>query len=169
VRAIDAGRKLHRVSLAAALRWDQSGPSMEPSVRQQTMLDDFLIIEDPQERLGAVVDNGRNAPPLSAEFRIDENRVAGCQSEVWLIIRTDGDACTFQGDSDSPLVRGLVHLTCRFFSGESTADVARSAESIDPVSLLGLSRNLSSTRINGLAAVRRRIRQLAAAASSSTP
>lgn len=131
------------------------------SIRQQQLIDDFQIIEDPQERLGAVVDRARKAKPLQEHDKTEVNRVQGCQSQVWLIATRVGDTCIFSSDSDSPLVKGLVRLICDFFSGEPAAHIFENAGTCDPVALLDLSRNLSPTRINGLAAVRRKIRELA--------
>jgi len=134
---------------------------MPLSARQQTLIDDLSLIEDPQERLAAAIDRARKRPALPAEIRTEANRVAGCQSQVWLIAEGTAEKVLYLGDSDSPLVRGLVVLICDFFSDESAKRLLALDESIDPVALLGLSRNLSSTRQSGLAAVRSRLRALA--------
>lgn len=134
---------------------------MPLSNRQQSLIDDLGIIDDPQERLSAVVDRAKRRPALPEAARTEDNRIAGCQSQVWIVAdRVDGHL-KFIGDSDSPLVRGLVTFTCDFFSDESAEAVAASTETEDPIALLGLSRNLSPTRQNGLVAVRARLRELA--------
>ena len=91
--------------------------------------------------------------PLRAEDRIDSNLVRGCVSRVWLAASMDEGRCRFRVDADSPLVRGLVRLMCGIYDRATPAEVA--AE--EPVVLeeLGILRNLSPTRQNGLAAVRR--------------
>ena len=142
---------------------------MALTARQQSLIDDLMLIEDPQERLGAVVDRARKSPALPEDARTEEHRVSGCQSQVWLILKKNGETCVFLSDSDSPLVRGLVQLTCDFFSGEPAAHILGQPDSDDPIALLDLARNLSPTRRNGLAAVRSRLRQLAATAAASAP
>ena len=127
--------------------------------RQQQLVDDLLIIEDSQERLGAVVDLAKRLPPLPAAERIEENCVAGCISQVWVIGELREGRCVFRCDADGPLVKGLVAFLCEFFSGATPAEMA--ATNTDPLEALGLLRNLSPTRINGLAAVQARIRELA--------
>ncbi len=139
---------------------------MALTARQQSLIDDLMLIEDPQERLGAIVDRARKSPALTEDFRTEEHRVTGCQSLVWITLRTNGEACVFHCASDSPLVRGLVQLTCDFFSGGSPAGIVAQIDTDDPLALLDLARNLSPTRRNGLAAVRDRLRQLAAAVAS---
>ena len=132
---------------------------MPPAERQQQLLDDLLIIEDSQERLGAVVDRARRLPPLPAADRTEQNRVNGCISQVWVIGELWDGRCCFRCDADGPLVKGLVAFLCEYFSGATPAEIA--ANTIDPLEALGLMRNLSPTRVNGLVAVRTRIRELA--------
>jgi cysteine desulfuration protein SufE len=132
--------------------------------RQQQLVDDLLIIEDSQERLGAVVDRAKRLPPLPATDRAEQNRVMGCISQVWVIGELHDGRCEFRCDADGPLVKGLVAFLCEFFTGATPAEIA--ASDADPLEALGLMRNLSPTRHNGLAAVRGRIRELAASMSS---
>ncbi|HRE81404.1 MAG TPA: SufE family protein [Opitutaceae bacterium] len=135
---------------------------MSLSARQHTLIEDLLLIEDPQERLTAVIDFARKSPPFPEALRTEENRVTGCQSQVWLhSIPTSGSEFVVAGDSDSPLVRGLVVWTCNFFSQESPQSVSSSLPASDPLALVGLTKSLSASRQNGLASVRARIAALA--------
>lgn len=127
--------------------------------RQQQLVDDLLIIEDAQERLGAVVDRAKRLPPLPAADRTEQNRVTGCVSQVWILGELRDGRCYFRCDADGPLVKGLVAFLCEFFSGATPVEIAEN--DADPLETLGLKRNLSPTRVNGLGAVRARIRQLA--------
>ena len=133
---------------------------MTLAAKQQQLADDLAIIDDPQERLGAVVDRAKNLPPLSAAERTDEHRVRGCVSVVYLVGEVDAAGrCQFRCDADSPLVRGLVALLCDFFSGATPAEIATSGA--DPLDALGLTKNLSPTRQNGLTSTRAAIRAFA--------
>jgi cysteine desulfuration protein SufE len=129
--------------------------------KQQLLVDDLAIIEDPQERLGAVVDRAKRLAPLPESDRTEPHRVHGCVSQVWVLGELRDGRCCFRCDADGPLVKGLVAFLCEFFSGATPAEIA--ASNADPLEALGLMRNLSPTRHNGLAAVRARIRELAAA------
>jgi cysteine desulfuration protein SufE len=123
-------------------------------------VEDLAVLEDPQERLGAIVDRAKRLPPLPAAERIDENRVRGCVSVVWLLGAVREGRCQFRSDADSPVVRGLLAVLCDFFSGFPPEAIA--ASEVDPLETLGIARNLSPTRRNGLNAARLRIRELAA-------
>ena len=127
--------------------------------KQQQLTDDLAIIEDPQERLGAVIDRAKRLAPLPPSARTAENRVPGCVSQVWLTGQLREGRCEFHADAEGPLVRGLVAFLCEFFNGGTPAEIA--ASNVDPLESLGLLRNLSPTRRIGFAAVRARIHELA--------
>lgn len=120
---------------------------------------DLEPFDDLQERLAFIVDRAKRAPSLPPEERIDDHRVRGCISVVWLVGEVRDGLCVFRFDADSPIVRGLLALLCDFFSGTTPAEVA--ACELDPVAALGLARTLSPTRLNGLASARARIREFA--------
>jgi cysteine desulfuration protein SufE len=131
--------------------------------KQRQLIEDYAIIPDPQERLAAVVDQARQRPHLSEGERIEGNRVKGCVSQAWLVSELRAGRCFFRSDADSPLVRGLLALLCDLYSGATPAEVT----AIEPALLeeLGLARNLSPTRLNGLRSVRAKIREFALTAS----
>ena len=134
---------------------------MNLAEKQQQMIDDFAIIEDAQERLAAVVDRARRRPALPEAERTEDHRVKGCISLAWVVAEMREGRCYFCSDADSPLVRGLLALLCDLYSGATPAEVAAT----EPVLLetLGLAKNLSPTRLNGLRSVRAKIRDYAAA------
>lgn len=127
----------------------------------QQLSDDLSIIDDPQERLGVVVDRAKKRPPLAENERIDANRVRGCVSLVYLVSELRDGRCYFRCETDGPVVRGLVVLLCDFYSGATPREIA--AFDLDPVEALDLAKNLSPTRRNGLASARAAIRAFAQA------
>jgi len=131
---------------------------MEPAHRQ-ALIEDHLLIENPQERLAAVVDRARRRPPLPADERTDVHRVPGCVSQVWLVGELRDGRCHFRCDADGPLVKCLVAFLCDYFSGATPTEIL--ADSTDPLAALDLLKNLSPTRQNGLAAVHTTIRTIA--------
>ena len=125
----------------------------------QRLIDEFALIDDPQERMALVVDRARRLPPFPEGERTEMHRVRGCISQAWIVGELHGGHCRFRCDADSPLVQGLLALLCDFFSDAPPAEVAASAA--DPLDALGLTRHLSPTRQNGLTNARARIRELA--------
>ena len=126
---------------------------------QQQLLEDFLLIENAQERLSAVVDRARRLPPLPADERTDARRVPGCVSQVWLVGELRDGRCQFRCDADGPLVKGLVAFLCAFYNGATPAEIL--ADDTDPLAALDLVKNLSPPSQNGLGSVRAAIRAIA--------
>lgn len=134
---------------------------MTPAERQRQLIEDFAFIEDRHERLAAVVDRARSTPRLPEAERTDAHLVPGCSSRVWLVSQWSDGRCVFRYDCDSPLVKGLVGLLVDTYSGATPAEITATEPAV--LQELGLLRDLSPTRQNGLAAVRRRLVQLATA------
>jgi cysteine desulfuration protein SufE len=131
------------------------------ATKQQQLVADYAIIDDPQERLAAVVDQARRRPALPAAERTEANRVRGCVSLAWVVGEVRDGHCHFRCDADSPLVRGLLVLLGDFYSGGTPVEVAATEPAL--IEQLGLDRSLSPTRLNGLRSVRAKIRDFAAA------
>ena len=131
------------------------------------LLEDYSFIENRQERLAAVVDRARRLPPLAEGERVDAYRVTGCISQVWVVCSLEADRCQFRCDADGPLVKGLVAFLCELHTGATPTEIV--ADTTDLLAELGLLRDLTPTRQNGLAAVRARIRAFAESALPPTP
>lgn len=128
--------------------------------KQRERISDLNCIEDAHERLGAL--SGSVAGVLlPADLRDDALLVPGCVSRVWLhgALEKDGRA-RFRCAADSPMVAGLVAQLCELYTGATPAEVV----GVEPEiwQACGFTKILSPTRLNGLAAVRARIRALAA-------
>jgi len=159
--ARSAGKPRHARQLATPASPAHVGRIVTVAERQQQMLSDLLLIEDAQERLAAIVDRARPRLATSRAEHIDENRVRGCISPVWVVCESREGCCWFRSDAESPLVRGVVALLCDLYSGGAPADIVATEPAL--VEQLGLTRTLSPTRLNGLRSVRARIRDYAAA------
>ena len=136
-------------------------PAMFLAEKQQQLLTRLKVIEDAYERLAAIVARGKKWPAPAEEFRTDAHRVAGCSSRVWLVGRVEDGRCHFQMDADSPLVKGLVALFCELCDGATAEEIAGFEPEVIPA--LHLDRQLSPTRLHGLASVLRTIKAFAAA------
>lgn len=132
--------------------------------KQQSLIDDLNIIHDPQERLAAL-GSYANAVKAAQEHRVDANLVPGCISRVWLHGEMAEGRTQFRCDADSPIVRSLASLLCELYSCATPAEVA----TVEPKiwEACGFTKLLSPTRLNGLANVRKRIREMAQAWSGA--
>ncbi len=122
--------------------------------------DELAMFDDWMERYQFIIELGRKLPPFPEEWANDAHRVPGCQSRVWMEARFRDGALYFAGASDAAIVSGLVALLLRVYSGRSPDEIAAT----DPVFLkeLGLLEALSTNRGNGIAAMARKVREIAA-------
>jgi cysteine desulfuration protein SufE len=131
---------------------------------QEEIVDTFSVLEDWTDRYQYIIDLGRQLPPFPEEYKTEEYRLKGCQSQVW--IRTDlvDGLLQIRATSDSAIVAGLIALLLRVYSGRSPADII--ATPPDFIRRIDLEAHLSPTRSNGLAAMVQQIRQMAVEALS---
>jgi cysteine desulfuration protein SufE len=106
-----------------------------------------------------VIELGKDLAPLSDAERTDPYKVRGCASQVWLVTepRADG-TLAFRGDSDAHIVRGLIAILLRLYSGRAPAEIL-AFDAKAAFEELGLTGALSSQRSNGLASMVARIRR----------
>ena len=129
--------------------------------KQSALIARYSIIEDAHERLAAIVSRGGKWPGVGDAEKCEAHRVRGCVSQVWLAGGVDGAVCRFRMSADSPLVQGLAALICELYDGEPAEEIAN--VELELIEALGLARQLSPTRLDGLANIRRTIREFAAA------
>src|SRR6201993_3515807 len=97
------------------------------TVIDQTLEDlsaEFDLLGDWEERYRYVIELGRELAPLGDTERSDANKVRGCASQVWLITQPQPDgSLRFRGDSDAHIVRGLIAVLFRLFSGRKPEEI----------------------------------------------
>lgn len=122
-----------------------------PADAQVAIQDEFAFFSDWSERYQYLIDLGRKLPPFPDALRTEQHRLHGCQSMVWIVGSGDASKLDFQATSDSSIVTGLIYLALRVYSGRSAAEIL--ATEADYIADVGLSKHLSPTRSNGLAAL----------------
>jgi cysteine desulfuration protein SufE len=122
--------------------------------------DDLDLFDDWMDRYQFIIDMGRKLPPFPDDWANDEHRVPGCQSRVWMEAAPRDGRLFFAGLSDAAIVSGLVALLLRVYSGRTPAEILAT----DPVFLknMGLLEALSTNRGNGIAAMARKVHEVAA-------
>ncbi|WP_372424814.1 SufE family protein [Salinarimonas chemoclinalis] len=124
---------------------------------------EFDALADFSARAAHLVALGRAIERLPGEACCEENRVAGCQSLVWVVVQ--GDPATRRlrigVESDSALMRGLLALVLRLYDDRPPAAILAHEPAVIDRLLTG--RSLAPSRANGLHLVVRRIRAAARA------
>lgn len=133
----------------------------------QSIIDDFELIDDWEDRYRYVIDLGRTLDPLPEEAHNEANKVHGCASQVWLQTHVadgaDGPVLNFLADSDAHIVRGLVAIILSIYSGHHARDILET-DALAIFRQLGLIEHLTPQRSNGVRAMVERIRREASAA-----
>ncbi|MFY0730304.1 SufE family protein [Pseudomonas sp. NFX15] len=125
-----------------------------------TALDVFQNAAGWEQRARLLMQWGERLQALSDAQKIEANRVHGCESQVWLVGELRDGHWQFNANSDARLIRGLVALLLARVNGLSATELQQ-VDLPDWFNQLGLGRQLSQSRSNGLNAVLQRMRELA--------
>ncbi len=124
------------------------------------LLDNFSFLIDWEDKYRYLIELGDNLPLFPETSKTDDNKVDGCQSQVWMTAEKEGDTYTFHATSDAHIVRGLIAVLLTLVNGKTATEIL----ALDIPSIfreLGLEDHLSPTRRNGFFAMTERIRQIA--------
>ena len=122
--------------------------------------EEIADLDTPQERLAYLIELGQSLPQFDERYQIEEFRVLGCQSMVWVVPKLGEQTIEFLGSSDAPMVRGLVAILIAAYSGKSPSEiVAFPIEALfDEIHLKAF---LTPMRSNGLHSMVQRIQGIA--------
>jgi len=123
---------------------------------QDRIVREFGIFQDWTERYEHLIRLGKKLPAIDESTRTEDNKVHGCQSQVWLYATNENGVIHYQADSDALIVKGLIALLLRVYNDRSPQEIIKTEP--DFINKIGLDRHLSPTRANGLAAMMKRIK-----------
>ena len=123
---------------------------------QEELIGEFAFFDDWMERYQYLIDLGRKLPPFPEEYRRDEFKLKGCQSQVWLVGEKRDGRLVFHSISDAAIVSGIIAVLLRVYSDRTPQEIL--ATEPDFVAAIGLDQHLSPTRKNGLGAMLKAIK-----------
>lgn len=123
---------------------------------EQVIIDEFSIFDDWMDKYALIIEQGNALPELDEKYKTSQNLINGCQSRVWLQVDYHHGKLYFQAESDAVIVKGIVALLLRVYSGRTPDEILTS--DLRFVKEIGLTEHLSPTRSNGLLAVIKQIR-----------
>lgn len=123
--------------------------------------EEFGFLDDWEDRYAHIIDLGKANPTLAPEERIEETKVRGCASQVWMVLTpAKNDRIEVRAESDAMIVSGLISILIRLFSGATRAEIkAFDADAF--LAKIGVTGALSAQRSNGLASMLARIQSVA--------
>ncbi|WP_191832237.1 SufE family protein [Pseudomonas fluorescens] len=134
---------------------------MNLPVNAQEALSSFEQAAGWEQRARLLMQWGERLASLSEAEKSEANRVHGCESQVWLVAEQQDGQWRFKGASDARIIRGLLALLLIRVEGLSSTELQQ-LDLPGWFNQLGLGRQLSPSRSNGMNAVLQRMAQLAA-------
>ena len=128
---------------------------------ENEIIDDFALFDTWEEKYQYIIEIGQKLKPLAAEFKVDDNKIKGCQSSVWLTANENNGIIEFFADSDSVFVKGEIALLMEVLSNQ-TPETIISTE-LGFIDQIGLRSHMAQTRANGLAAMIKQMKLYAVA------
>ena len=117
----------------------------------------FMLFEDPKDKFVQLMDMAKGSEQLKENEKVEQNKINGCTSRAWVVTKQNGDnTYTFRTDSDSLIVKGLLTILEKVFSGQ-TADNILSINSSDILYSIGLDKTITSQRTNGFSSAVQKI------------
>ncbi|MFK0311347.1 SufE family protein [Pseudomonas sp. NPDC090233] len=134
---------------------------MSLPISAQEALEHFEQARGWEQRARLLMQMGDRLEPLSDAEKSENNRVHGCESLVWLVAEQREGQWRFKAGSDARLLRGLLALLLVRVQGLDSNQLAQ-LDVREWFTRLGLERQLSPSRSNGLHAVLQRMAELVA-------
>lgn len=129
---------------------------MNKEIKQ--LIEDFELFDDWEEKYSYIIELGKKLPKIKANQKIDINKISGCVSQVWLIHETINDVLYFYVDSDALIVKGLLAIVIKIYSGKTREEI-KNIDFMDIFKRLDLQNNLTPSRSNGLFSVIKKIQE----------
>lgn len=139
---------------------------MKQAIRdiQNELIEEFSLFDDWMDKYQHIIEMGQTLPGLEETEKTEDNIVHGCQSQVWLVADTSGDAVSYRADSDAIITKGLIAMLIRVLSGQQPDTILQSE--LEFVDQIGIREHLSPTRSNGLNAMIKQMKYYALAAKA---
>ncbi|MGL5681907.1 MAG: SufE family protein [Marinifilaceae bacterium] len=128
---------------------------------QQEIVDEFAIYDDWMDKYAYLIEIGNNMPSMEPQYKVEDNLIKGCQSQVWFHAEMKDSKLYFEADSDAIITKGIAGLLIRVFSGQTPQDISNA--DLNFIDEIGLTQHLSPTRSNGLLSMVKQIKYYALA------
>ena len=115
---------------------------------EKEIIEEFELFDDWNEKYQYIIELGQKLPALDEKYKVEENKIKGCQSSVWLNSFEKDGLIFFEADSDSTFVKGEIALLIRVLSGQEPEEIIKTE--LGFIDAIGLRQHIAVTRANGL-------------------
>lgn len=128
---------------------------------EKEIAEEFALFDSWDDKYEYIIDLGKKLAPLENQYKIDENRVRGCQSTVWLVADYKDGKVYYKAESDAVIVKGLISMLIRVLSGQEPDKII--GAKLNFIEQIGMTTHLAQTRSNGLLAMVKQMKNYALA------
>ena len=118
---------------------------------EQTYIDDLNMLDDWFLQYEYLLEISSDMQTVPKNEKTDENKVKGCQSGVWLVLKCVGDKLHVEADSDALIIRGILAIIVGIFDGRSKDEIASFTPSF--IEKTNIKKQISTDRFNGITPV----------------
>lgn len=129
--------------------------------KEKEVVEEFSLFDSWDDKYEYIIDLGKKLPPLEEQFKVNENKVKGCQSTVWLATDFRDGKVYFKAESDAMIVKGLISMLIRVLSGHTPDEILN--DKLDFIRDIGMTAHLAQTRSNGLQSMVKQMKHFALA------
>ena len=104
--------------------------------------------KDPESKYLALIELGKELPPLDPKYKTSKYLIIGCQSTTYLYSYLENDLIYFKADSNTLISKGLVALLILAYEGQKPEVIIKNKPTF--LEELGINASLSPNRANGL-------------------
>ena len=128
---------------------------MEINKRIEELSNEFSGFTDWEDKYKHIIGLGKALAEMPEDLKTEDNKVKGCQSQVWLHASLNDGKIIFVADSDASIVKGIASVLVRVYSNSTPEEVL--ATKPDFLDEIGLRQHLSMSRANGLSSMVKQI------------
>ncbi len=112
------------------------------------------------DRLQYIIDEAKNAEPLEDKFKINENKIRGCVSNLWVVGEIlENGTMKYNHDAESFITKGTAKIIIDIVNGEHQSEVANLT--LESFQALGIKELLTMQRQVGFASLIERVIRIA--------
>ena len=123
------------------------------------MTGEEISILDNENKLQYLIDLAKDVDALDQKFKIDDNKIFGCASNLWVVAEKSDGKIFYKHDADAFITKGTAKLVIDILNGEKISDVSNLNK--DDFKPLGIMELLTAQRQNGLGNLLERLIKLA--------
>jgi cysteine desulfuration protein SufE len=128
---------------------------------EKEIVEEFSLFDTWDDKYEYIIDLGKKLPLLEDQYKVDENKVRGCQSTVWLVADNKDGKVIYKAESDAVIVKGLISMLIRVLSGHTPDEIINAK--LGFIQQIGMTTHLAQTRSNGLLAMVKQMKNYALA------